>query len=288
MTVRTRSELVVLCGLALGGCSGSGGDGGGGADPAVFTGFSQIGPNDTVTVRGEAVVAGFTYDEATGRGTLTTVVREPAEFVGVYEDGELVAVRGRSGDTSFDVDRRRGGVIDSDGTTVFAENDGAQTGVFYYAPSVGGFEYQNFGTWTQGNASGRIATASVGLPTAASDLPGATATYSGFAIGYSARDGVLYYTEANAAVRTDFATATLTTTDTVKVSLETDIASEARDHDLTGTLQVTGSGLSGTVTGGMGSGTASGSFYGPRAAEVGGTFEVSGDGVYTGAFGARR
>lgn len=286
MTSGHGSVIVLLCGLTLEGC------GGGGASfesaPADFTGFSRIGPNDTVTLRGEAVVAGFTYDQATGRGTLNTVVREPAEFVGVYQNGDLIAVRGRSGDTAFDVDRRHGGFIDSDGTTVFAENDSAQTGVFYYEPSVGGFEYQNFGTWTQGDASGRIATASVGLPTAADDLPAVTASYSGFAIGYSARDGVLYYTEANAAVRTDFATATLTTTDTVKVSLETEAVSSAPDHDLSGTLQVNGSGLSGTVTSGMGSGTASGSFYGPQAAEVGGTFEVSGDGVYTGAFGARR
>lgn len=285
MTFGSNAIVCVLGVGVLAGCGGGGGD----SSPAGFSGFSRVGPNDTATLTGQAVVADFTYDEASGRGTLQNVLRAPAEFVGVYQDGELIAVRGSSSGTSFDVDRRNGGFIESDGTTIIAENEITHTELVYYEPSVGDFEYQNLGTWTNGEETGRISVASVGLPTAPNDLPGVTATYSGYATGISERDGEMFYTVAGATVRTNFATATLSTTDTMKISLDTEVQSSASDHDLSGTLQISGSGLSGKVTSGVGSGTASGSFYGPQAAEVGGTFEVSGTGeVHIGAFGARR
>lgn len=270
--------------LALSGCGGGGS--GGGAD---FNGFSQIRPNDVVSLTGQAATADFVVSETSGAGALSNVAGAPAKLTGVYQNGELVALRGETQGLPFDIDRRDGDYIEFDGTALYAEDEASGVSLIYL-DAGSGFEYQTFGLWTQGETRGRIAAASTGGPTQVSDMPtGLTASYSGFANGLTDVGGTVSVTVAGVALRTDFRSATLAVTDTMRIDLATTRVSAAPDHDLSGTLQVTGNGLSGNVTSGVGRGSAVGTFYGPGAAEVGGVYAVSGGrGSYVGSFGAAR
>jgi len=124
------------------------------------------------------------------------------------------------------------------------------------------------------------------------------ATYSGISTGvYVNQTGGVFVHAADVTSMVDFGARSIgfSTTNTTISSLTLGSPTAAPELDITGTLRITpGSSLfSGNVTTpgtpGM-AGTATGSFYGPTAQEIGGIFSLKGPGPQTmlGGFGGVR
>jgi hypothetical protein len=74
--------------------------------------------------------------------------------------------------------------------------------------------------------------------------------------------------------------------DTSGVNLSTGAVVVAKELDFNGTGSVNGATFSAPISGTVVNGNAKGTFYGPTAQEIGGTFSSSAGGVeYNGAFG---
>lgn len=159
--------------------------------------------------------------------------------------------------------------------------------------------HQTFGLWEQDPNAGLVGAGSGGRRISAGAMPSprfTTGTHTGKARGYSSFSGTISTTAADVRIVTDFSTANFTTSNTTRQGIDVPSTPSAEpEHDMNGTLTVTGAGLSGTVSSGdgvevnVGPVTVTGTFYGPNAEEVGGTFTNNGaTGNFFGAFGAAR
>jgi hypothetical protein len=280
--------LIGVAALALAGCGGgSGGPGGPGGPKGTFTNFPLKEGKTTITGHGRE--ATYTADQQgldlSQFGPSSTVQAD----VQVDAEGETASVRLKTDSTEKTWD---GSNADLDyvgnGKIVRAEaQDGSLIG--FADPEVNGFTYQTYGAWLTGNEdSGRVGAFSVGNETAAADIPSSsTATFKGTAAGiYADAAGEDDIMSADAALDVNFATKTaqFSTSNTVLAK-----GGAAGDLDMSGDLAIGASGLTGnikTADNSM-SGTADGRFYGPGAAEVGGTFELRGqNGAMAGGYGA--
>ena len=167
-----------------------------------------------------------------------------------------------------------------------------------------GWDYQTFGIWMtdDGMGSGIAGTFSLGALTPVSSIPTlGTATYLGATVGhYVDPAGTENLAFADMTATVDFGARSIgfNTTNTHQTAGLATIS--ANDNlNLSGTLTYAPgvnqfSGPVTTVGGGVGNapmtGTATGSFYGPAAEEIGGGFSARGAGVsgYMGAFGGRK
>lgn len=152
--------------------------------------------------------------------------------------------------------------------------------------TAGGFEHQSLALWGQLNPNDRqigLAVAGVKTPDR-SRLPG-SATYRGPGIGYADVSGGIEAVESVATVTTDFATANLRLDGSFATNLSTSITRAAPELDATGTLSVTGTAMSGTISTQDLSGTTSAQLHGPAGEELGGAFSMRGStGEYHGVF----
>lgn len=175
-------------------------------------------------------------------------------------------------------------------------------------PRAFGFEYQTYGAWATGMGHfpdhRMVGVGSFGEATELVDgkLPAnGEATYKGGATGvYSGELGDIATTAALLAVAQfddDTPTVDFRTSGTTGVGLGDTKGSFNLSHlDLEGKMTVTGARFDTTAEGDyikttnkQMSGAASGSFYGPDAEEIGGTFAVTNGGShYIGAFGGRQ
>lgn len=157
----------------------------------------------------------------------------------------------------------------------------------FFEPQALGLSYSALGIWECDNCSGDPVFAggyfSMGALTRGSDIPiSGTATYQGRLIGTYADGTAVYAVRADASATADFTftspSVSLTTSDTVVVQKGTTAQTPRNDLNLTGTLHYIGgtNHLTGdlTTTGNGMTGPASARFYGPQAAELGGTFFV--------------
>ena len=221
---------------------------------------------------------------------------QEAEFIFLQENDEITLFAIESAIANLTVDTANGGTIEGEGSflinAVAASGDG---GLFLTNPDpfVGaGFSYQTYGTWAQ--ATGAIDEAdlgviSVGARTDVGDIipNGPFVSFVGIADGYVVRSGEVSFVIADVNIETDFSTLTIRTTETFERPLDGSLTANS-DLNLTGSGDVTGNGFAGPVsTTGGGSGRFDGFFYGPGAAEAGGTWRTTtGDGGdYIGAFG---
>jgi hypothetical protein len=128
-----------------------------------------------------------------------------------------------------------------------------------------------------------------------------TAQYSGISTGvYVNQTGGVFVHAADMTAMVDFGARSIdfATTNTTTSSLTLASPTAAPELDITGTLKITSgsSQFGGKVTtpGGNGTpamtGTATGSFYGPAAQEIGGVFSLKGTGAQTmlGGFGGKQ
>ena len=304
--------LAVLSGLTVAACGGGGGGGGGGGWSTLdtFTKFSAIVPDRPTRIQGSSQEVPYTWDPVT---EVVTSYGAPTSFGPTATADVTVDATGEF--TSLDFTSAAGSRMSfsaSAGDTlgmlmvgVGAAINAAEDKLALYARSLElGWDYQTFGIWmTDDGAGGGVAgTFSLGALTPVSSIPTlGTATYLGSTMGhYVDPAGTENLAFADMTATVDFGARSIgfNTTNTQQTA---DLATiSANDNlNLSGTLtyapgvnQFTGPVT--TVGGGVGNapmtGTATGSFYGPAAEEIGGGFSARGAGVsgYMGAFGGRK
>ncbi|WP_170607617.1 transferrin-binding protein-like solute binding protein [Ruegeria arenilitoris] len=270
------------------------GDSDSSSEPAVipFSGFSNVPENGTVEIDGEAVTARYVADPSTGGVTIEDQTGpSPSTTLVTTRNGVVVALSSAASGSSVSFDTRNGDTrVDTPLVTSFVTADGQDLAT-YVDPERAGYEYQTYGAWVTGagTGSGTAGAGSYGLKTEASNIPvGATATYRGVGLGVARlSDGQPYQTVSSVTVTTDFNTATIGSSDTSAVNLNTATTTNAPELDFSGSGSVNGSEFTALVSGAGTAGTAQGQFYGPSANEVGGTFATTGPGDvwHMGAFG---
>lgn len=197
-----------------------------------------------------------------------------------------------------------GGATNSDGSRSFT---GTTNGSQVTMVSWGGaknLHYTDYGTWAVapqgGGQANQYAVYAVGLPTAAGQMPTTgSASYSGGTAGYAFVSGAGYAFKGDASMNADFGHGTITgqMTNLQTTALAGGAGGSMNDIALAGSI--TGSAISGTATPGSPtgksvnigatSGTFGGSFNGPAAQEVSGTYKMSGGGdSVLGSFGAHQ
>lgn len=161
--------------------------------------------------------------------------------------------------------------------------------------------YQNYGAWAQSTSGtpGTLGVGSFGQTVASLPAKAPKATYSGNSTGwYVDTAGTLLGTTSNVKVdvTSNFSNVSITSSGTQTVDPGTLKLTNAPQLDFTGTGgPVSGNGFKITSLSGSGAGTviasgsATGSFYGTAAQEVGGTFKAATgtNSTYVGAFGAK-
>jgi len=158
-------------------------------------------------------------------------------------------------------------------------------------PARADFQYRSFGTWNDLSSAGGFSAWSRGATTPAHAVPTTgSASFVGRLAGvHAAPSGASAAASADLAIDANFSTRSLGFTSRNTVAG----GSPAPHLNLGGTLTYARGSRSfeGTLTSAGGSlqGTSKGSFYGPRAEEVGGVFSLKGQGgTFTGAYGAKR
>ncbi len=149
-------------------------------------------------------------------------------------------------------------------------------------------QFSSLGVWntanidTSGNATMTNAAAfSVGTRTLGTDIPTTgTANYQGAMLGVAVEGSSQYSVAADAAAVANFGVRNVSvrTTNSVRTDMATGAAGAAPGYNMSGTLTYPAAtnALSGTMTTADGkTGTASGNFYGPQAAELGMTFKLT-------------
>jgi hypothetical protein len=180
--------------------------------------------------------------------------------------------------------------------TALSNSSGSNQAI-YVDPYAVGFNYQSYGVWGSNivaGSGGRYGAISAGATTAASSIPtSGTTTFRGSLAGiYVDTNGITYRYAAIAAFVTNFSTRSIamSTSGDGIANITTD-ASRAFGSSVAGTLTYSAgsNAFSGSIAAGsLMSGTASGSFYGPSANELGGTFFMRGSaGALVGGFGAK-
>ena len=304
--------LAVLSGLTVAACGGGGGGGGGGGWSTLdtFTKFSAIVPDRPTRIQGSSQEVPYTWDPVT---EVVTSYGAPTSFGPTATADVTVDATGEF--TSLDFTSAAGSRMSfsaSAGDTLGplfyglgAAINAAEDKLVLYARSLElGWDYQTFGIWMtdDGMGSGIAGTFSLGALTPVSSIPTlGTATYLGSTMGhYVDPAGTENLAFADMTATVDFGARSIgfNTTNTHQTAGLATIS--ANDNlNLSGTLTYAPglnqfSGPVTTVGGGVGNapmtGTATGSFYGPAAEEIGGGFSARGAGVsgYMGAFGGRK
>jgi hypothetical protein len=174
--------------------------------------------------------------------------------------------------------------------TASVESGGTRRTVTYIVPDADSsnpykLQFSSLGVWDSADAvTGQISNAlafSVGTRTVGSDIPTTgTANYFGAMLGVAVEGTSQYSVAGNASALADFGARSVSvqTTNTVRTDRATGAIGAAPGYDMSGTLTypVATNGLSGTMTTVDGkTGTATGNFYGPQAAELGMTFKLA-------------
>ena len=301
--IKTASALSLFV-LLLTGCGGGGGGGGGSSSLDSFVKWSSIDPPTTVKVNGISQDAAYTapgpsyvVTDITDNGVSST----SSATIKYNEDGAIVFVTISTPFTSVTWDEVKGDIIDSSAEAVtMLDFSGSSIGILANAahPSVG-WEYQTFGVWEtgRGTGSGTVGAITVGAPTTGAAIPTvAIATFEGVSSGtYLDATGTNdYITVSTLTANVNFEDREifLSTSETVKIDVETAISSPADNLNMAGVLSYSAgtNSFTGNVLAGGLSGTSTGQFYGPGAEELGGVFKLKGTDLesYSGGYGAKR
>ncbi|MBC2652354.1 transferrin-binding protein-like solute binding protein [Novosphingobium aerophilum] len=209
-----------------------------------------------------------------------------------------LTVTGAQSNVSFDQTSSAASVFV--GTTAIATALSNSTGsnqAIYIDPYAVGFNYQSFGAWGTGlvaGSTGKYGAISAGATTAAASVPTTgTATFRGYAAAiFTNPNGDAFRYGANAAFSVNFAnrSVALSTSGDVVTNINTNVAYNWTTP-MSGTMTyAAGSNtFSGTLTTSTLTGIGTGSFYGPAATELGGTFVLRGAaGAMVGGFGGKQ
>lgn len=308
---RTATALALISVLAA--CGGGGGGGGGAsATLSSFTRFSAITPGAATRIQGSSQEANFTWNS--GSETVTSISAVTPFTSGAKVDlmvdnngnptmlnftstnGSNVSFSTANGDTI--------GPLISNGAIGGAATKALDKGALFALSQTIGWDYQTFGIWfadTSGTG-GTAGSFSVGAQTPGSAIPTTgTGSYTGAAGGlYVDASGKQYFTIASMTAGANFSTRSIAfSTSGTQQTQDLSTFTTNTNLDLAGTLTYAAgvnkfTGSISSVGGGPGNtpmnGSATGSFYGPAAEEIGGGFVVRGSGTtgYLGAFGGKK
>lgn len=279
-STRDRTAFLLLWCVLVGGCDSSGTSG----SPS-----GSLSPS--VELAGTTLSINIEVDDATDRVLTIGASEEQIGELEMFRDADgFTAVAIVSGDDLIVFDSTDGASISSDGLlTTLASADGEIISLVANADRYG-FEYQRFGTWIDGfgDTNANLGVGSFGVETTPSQRPTGSATFNGASSGFSVRNGdVLFLTTSDIAISTDFSSISIESSNTGAVDLRSGDVSSAPDLDFVGTGNIVGSAFEFSISGPDLTGRLDGSFFGPAAEEVGGTFEANGNNTfYVGAFGA--
>lgn len=287
---------------ALTACGG--GSGGGvnsapaptGPSTAQFTTFASVQSN-VATVASGITREGAVRVENTG-AILQSGVTTPTEGVGsatftLNPARQITALQlnGAQSSLAFNSSNATAYALTLNGSpvaTAITNTSGSDQAIFG-DPYVLGFNYQNFGVWGTGlvlGSTGRFGAMSVGAKTNASSVPtSGSVTYRGVAGGiYTNGSQDRYAADATFVVNFASRSVDFSTSNQTLTSVLTNITSSTSMLSIRGTMNYSAgsSVFSGPLTANGQtslvplSGTGSGTFYGPTANEIGGTFFLRG------------
>jgi hypothetical protein len=273
-------------------CGGGGGGGGSSSTLAPFVSWDRLNqPGQRFEVVGQALEIAVTLNPVTEEViSFSEPSASSATLFGTWDSrGETLESGGfstssgqRLSFTANEFDYSE----DDDVLSITAENT---TGTQNLGVIISG-NYQSFGLWANQASSSSLTVGfySVGATTSGSAVPtSGNANYSGFAGGlYSARSGEEpsefgSTIGASANFNSRSMSFTSTTSEGSAPNFSGTLNWSAGSNSFSGNVASTGSVLTGSLTG---------SFYGPAAEEIGGTFALGGAGGagLVGAFGARQ
>ena len=288
----------------LSACGGGGGGSGGTrpADPVpvATSSSSDPGPNPQLAPLGQVAAVDhhidFTQQTAltpAGLGSFDSLNAMPAPEVSLANTPLIhVAIPDLNVDDVFDGPVTSTMVNGLRVDTSSKEDATTRRTVTYLAPDAASanpfkLQFSSLGVWnTTDIATGQMTNAaafSVGTRTLGTDIPtNGTATYNGAMLGVAVEGTSQYSVTGNASALADFRARSIAvqTSNSMRTDMANGaagVATAAPGYNMTGTLTYPAAtnGLSGTMTTADGkTGTATGNFYGPQAAELGMTFNL--------------
>lgn len=270
---------VTVATLLLAACGGGGGGSSGGGTTGASTQQTGLVLSPTTKADASTVIAqGGTGDGVT-RVARSSNGSSSVSFGGTTQSWSAAATSVGSIELTESAD---GGtvVITSPGTT--ASSDGTTS-----------FEHTSFGIWLESSAIGvligsgnqvqQVSSFVIGDATVVGDMPrGGTATYRGSAVAVELRDGATPRPlDGPLTAAVNFGSGRIDATTDLKGSID----GAAFGRVSMAGLAISGNQFNGTATSSRGHvGSAKGGFAGPRAAELGGVFELEGPSTVHGAF----
>ena len=305
MNTKIKSLIGLSVVLTLSGCGG-----GGGSSAAVtqttFTNWNSISKPTQVNLEG--IATDISYSTDAGITKITSVTNHGVDSTATSNvtyrtDNTISKISFATNNGTVTFDENGTDTIGDTGGVVYGYDAAGTKFVIASDPLNSGnnWNYQTFGIWEtgRGTGSGTAGAVSVGAATAGSSIPtSGSATYSGH-FGGASSDSAGYdvITTGGATVVADFANRSLafSTTGSKYVSPRASTPSWTSKSSLNmaGTLTYSAAtnSFSGAVSDSfIGSGTATGKFYGPSAEEIGGVFSLTGAGtlVHAGGFGDKK
>jgi len=268
-----------------------------------FTQFSMVLPNTNVNMAGTGTSVSGTQ---TSKGTVTTIdleVISGAANLALGFDGQrtlsaLTLFSPETGKVSFD--RAAGHRISCPGNAFCTASNHATASAVVADAFANGWNYQTFGAWATatGPTSVTLSTMSAGNVTPGSAVPTTgLVNFGGVAAGYFIdQAGTQFNTQARLFAQVDFQNRSIGfhTSDTEMAKLNTSSFSDNGSLNLSGTLSWAPgqNAFGGPLKSGKAdlNGGALGRFYGPKAEEMGGTYNLTGAGVsrMVGGFGGKQ
>ncbi|HUX63118.1 transferrin-binding protein-like solute binding protein [Sulfuricella sp.] len=293
--------ILLAVSLISAGCGGGGGGGGVDTPSIVRPSYSDL-TNLASPVRMD-IGSVTSFNNSTADYPATTLTPQITANASSLASITIVIPELGVNDTYTSADVVSTGVIGNMTIPIIdaVKTSGGVTREFVYIQPAtsSSLRYSSLGIWRQTDASSLtdMAFISFGSKTAGSDIPTAgTATYTGAILGFATEGvGANYTIKAPAIAIADFGARSvmLASTLSIKTDQATLLTSSDNNYNLSGTLTYAAgnNALSGTISTVGKTGTATGVFYGPQAAEIGGTFrtsEAGGTKMFAGGFGLKQ
>lgn len=293
--------ILLAVSLISAGCGGGGGGGGVDTPSIVRPSYSDL-TNLASPVRMD-IGSVTSFNNSTADYPATTLTPQITANASSLASITIVIPELGVNDTYTSADVVSTGVIGNMTIPIIdaVKTSGGVTREFVYIQPAtsSSLRYSSLGIWRQTDASSLtdMAFISFGSKTAGSDIPTAgTATYTGAILGFATEGvGANYTIKAPAIAIADFGARSvmLASTLSIKTDQATLLTYSDNSYNLSGTLTYAAgnNALSGTISTVGKTGTATGVFYGPQAAEIGGTFrtsEAGGTKMFAGGFGLKQ
>lgn len=216
-----------------------------------------------------------------------TVPFDPFISQGGFEDGNTVVydattqsftLKIPNGQASVDAKFTPADIVTTPAVQANVYNNGSVLFIMSKPGAEGlGLDYVAYGSWNVPGVNFAVGYMVFGIRTPAKDVPNkGTASYTGTAGGQLIAEGIQYGISGTASLTADFKTGTVD--GQLSGMQKTNASGTTAWRDISMTALITGNTFAGLARSGDSSltGTASGAFFGPGAAEIGGAWAVNG------------